>query len=133
LGEVWTDGRALPKTDDLEPKWDGYSIGHWDENTFIVESIGFDERTWLDQDGYPHSEEMKLTERWRRLDANTLELVMTIEDPVVYSRAWNSDAKIFRLDREGVKDWDPQIYCVPSEEFKFNKLIRDGGVGKTGK
>jgi len=131
--EVWTDGRALPKTDDLEPKWDGYSVGHWDENTFVVESIGFDERTWLDQDGYPHSEEMKLTEHWRRLDANTLELVMTLEDPVVYSRPWNSDTKIFRLDREGVKDWDPQIYCVPSEEFKFNKLIRDGGVGKSGK
>jgi hypothetical protein len=131
--EVWTDGRALRKTDDLEPKWDDYSVGHWEENTFIVESIGFDERTWLDQDGYPHSEEMKLTERWRRLDANTLELIMTLEDPVVYSRPWNSDTKTFRLDREGVKDWDPQIYCVPSEEFKFNKLIRDGGVGKSGK
>lgn len=59
---VWTDGRPLPKMDEIELKWNGYFVGRWD----------------------------------------------------------------------GTKDWDPQIYCVPSEEFKFNKLIRDGGVGKAG-
>ena len=72
--EIWTDGRALPKTDDLEPKWDGYSIGHWDGNTFVVDSIGFDDRTWLDKFGFRHTDQMKLQERYRRLDRDTLEL-----------------------------------------------------------
>jgi hypothetical protein len=127
---IWADGRQLPKTDDLEPKWNGYSVGHWERNTFVVTSIGFDERTWLDHNGYPHTEDMKLEERYRRLDANTLELVETITDPKYYSKPWRSDTKTWKLDPVGGKDWDPQIYCVPSEEFKFNKLIRDGGAGK---
>lgn len=128
--EIWLDSRALPKLDDIEPKWDGYSVGRWDGNTFVVESVGFDERTWLDHNGYPHSDQMRLEERYRRLDANTLELVMTVTDPVIYAKPFVSDTKIFKLDRVGVKDWDPQIYCVPSEEFRFNSLIRDGGAGK---
>jgi len=128
--EIWLDGRALPKLDDIEPKWDGYSVGRWDGNTFIVNSVGFDERTWLDHNGYPHSDRMLLEERYRRLDANTLELVMTVTDPVIYAKPFMSDTKVFKLDRVGVKEWDPQIYCVPSEEFRFNSLIRDGGAGK---
>ncbi len=127
---VWADGRSLPKTDDLEPKWNGYSVGHWEGNTFVVNSIGFDDRTWLDHNGYPHTDQMKLEERYRRVDANTLELVETITDPEYYSKPWRSDTKTFKLDPVGGNDWDPQIYCVPSEEFKFNKLIRDGGAGK---
>ena len=127
---VWADGRSLPKTDDLEPKWNGYSVGHWEGNTFVVNSIGFDDRTWLDHNGYPHTDQMKLEERYRRVDANTLELVETITDPQYYSKPWRSDTKTWKLDPVGQKDWDPQIYCVPSEEFKFNKLIRDGGAGK---
>ena len=69
--EIWLDDRALPKLDDIEPKWDGYSVGRWDGNTFIVNSVGFDERTWLDHNGYPYSDRMLLEERHRRLDANT--------------------------------------------------------------
>jgi len=131
--EVWLDGRKLPSLDEVEPKWNGYSTGHWDGNTLVVESIGFDERTWLDHNGYPHTEEMRLEERYRRIDADTLELVETITDPKYYSKPFRSDTKIWKIDRKGAKDWDAQIYCVPSEEFKFNSLIRDGNVGKTGK
>jgi hypothetical protein len=131
--EVWADGRKLPNMDEVEPKWNGYSTGHWDGNTFVVESVGFDERTWLDHNGYPHTEDMRLEERYRRIDPDTLELVMTITDPKYYSKPFRSDTKLWKLDRKGGKDWDPQIYCVPSEEFKFNRLIRDGNVGKEGK
>jgi hypothetical protein len=98
---VWTDGRSLPKTDDLEPKWNGYSVGHWDGDTFVVESIGFDLRIWLDHNGYPHTENMRLEERYRRVDANTLELQMTITDPV--TKPFKSDVKRFLMDRTGVK------------------------------
>ena len=128
--EVWTDGRALPSIDAVEPRWNGYSVGHWDGTTFIVESLGFDPRTWLDHNGYPHSDQMRLTERYRLVDADTLELRMTIVDPEYYTAPFLSDVKLFKRDRDHEKDWDEQIFCVASEESRFNRLIRDGGVGK---
>jgi hypothetical protein len=128
--EVWTDGRALPSLDEVEPRWNGYSVGRWEGNTFVVDSVGFDPRTWLDHNGYPHTDQMRLQERYRLLDADTLELRMTIIDPEYYARPFESDVKLFRRDRENEKAWDEQIYCVPSEEQRFNRLIRDGGVGK---
>lgn len=128
--EVWTDGRALPALDEVEPKWNGYATGRWEGNTFVVDSIGFDPRTWLDHNGYPHSDQMRLQERYRLVDAETLELTMTITDPEYYSAPFRSDVKLFRRDRENEKGWDEQIFCVASEEQRFNRLIRDGGVGK---
>lgn len=127
---VFTDGRPLPKVDEVEPKWNGYSVGQWEGNTFVVKSVGFDERTWLDHNGYPHSEQMQLEERYRKLDADTIEMTETIVDPGYYSKPFKSDRKIWKVIKNASKGWDEQIYCVPSEEFKFNKLIRDGEVGK---
>jgi hypothetical protein len=139
---VWADGRSLPTTDDFDPKWNGYSVGHWAGNTFVVDSIGFDARTWLDKFGYPHTEQMKLQERYRRLDHDTLELTMTLTDPEYYTRPWVSDTKIFKLNASPIKEfptgepfiknWDQQVYCVPSEEYKFNQGVRDTGAGKSG-
>src|ERR1044072_77001 len=72
---IYTDGKTLPAANAaLHPKWNGYSVGHWEGDTFVVDSNGFDERTWLDKFGYPHTDEMKLQERYRRVDATTLEL-----------------------------------------------------------
>ena len=93
-----------------------------------LELVAFDGRSWVDKFGYPHSEEMRLQERYRRVDADTLELVMTITDPVVYSKPWSSDVKRMKLNREKTKRWDEQIYCVPSEEFPFQRLIQSGNV-----
>jgi len=131
--EVWTDGRKLPSLDEVEPRWNGYSVGHWEANTLVIESVGFDDRTWLDHNGYPHSDQMRLTERYRLVDADTLELTMTIVDPEYYAQPFESDVKRFRRDRENEKAFDEQIYCVPSEEQRFNRLIRDAGVGKVEK
>jgi hypothetical protein len=128
--EVWTDGRVLPGIDEVEPRWNGYSVGRWEGNTFVVDSVGFDPRTWLDHNGYPHTDQMRLQERYRLLDSETLELRMTITDPEYYAKPFESDVKLFRRDRENEKAWDEQIYCVPSEEQRFNRLIRDGGVGR---
>jgi hypothetical protein len=126
--EVWMDGRNLPVLGDVEPKWNGYSVGRFEGDALVVESIGFDERSWVDKFGYPHSEQMRLQERYRRLDADTLELVITLTDPVVYTKPWVSDAKRFQLNRAKARGWDEQIYCVPSEEFPFQKLIESGNV-----
>jgi hypothetical protein len=128
--EVFTDGRQLPNLDDTDPKFNGYSVGRWEGDTFVVRSMGFDDRTWLDKFGYPHTEEMQLEERYRRVDPDTMELTMTVTDPEYYSKPWVSDKKIFKRDRERVRNWDEQAFCVPSVEFQFNDLIRDGGFGK---
>jgi hypothetical protein len=71
---------------------------------------------------------MRLEERYRRVNAETLELVMTITDPLTYSRPWTSDTKRFRLNPNKARGWDEQIYCVPSEEFPFQQLIQSGNV-----
>jgi hypothetical protein len=129
---IYTDGRKLPEINaDLDPKWNGYSVGRWDGDTFVVESVGFDERTWLDKFGYAHTDQMKLQERYRRVDADTLELTMVVTDPQYYTRPWESDRKVFKRNAfQFAKPWDEQIYCVPSEENKFNRLIRDPASGK---
>jgi hypothetical protein len=123
--EIWTDGRELPANP--EPSWMGYSVGRWEGDTFVVNSAGFDERTWLDHFGNPHSDQMRLEERYRRLDRDTLELTMTLTDPKTYTKPWVSEKKIHRL----VPNRDlPEIFCVPSEEQEFNRNVRDpaGGV-----
>ena len=126
--EIWMDGRELPSIDELGPRWQGYSIGRLEGDTLVVETIGVDPRTWLDKFGYPHSEQMHLEERYRRLDADTMELTMTIIDPIVYAEPFESDRKIFELDREKGSEWDEQVYCVPEEEFAFQRLIGSGNL-----
>lgn len=122
---VWTDGRALPKDPDLT--FNGISVGRWDGNTFVVDSVGFDDRSWLDHFGMPHSTEMTLQERYRRIDRDTLELTMTLTDPKIFTAPWVSDRKVFRLaprDREIT-----ELFCVPSQEMEFNRTVRDPAAG----
>jgi hypothetical protein len=121
--EVWADGRSLPALAQADPKWLGYSVGRWEGNTFVVDSLGFDDRTWLDKFGFPHTDQMRVEERYRRVDADTLELVITVTDPEYYTKPWVSDTKRFRRNREKTKVWEEQIYCNPAEAFEFNELI----------
>jgi hypothetical protein len=84
--QIFLDGRALEPAPN--PTWMGYSVGHWDGDTLVVESFGFNDRTWLDHDGHPHSEKLRMTERYRRRDFGNLELEVTFSDPAVYARPW---------------------------------------------
>jgi len=84
--QIFTDGRELPK--DPNPAWMGYSIGHWDGDTLVVETVGQNDITWLDEGGIPHSTDMKVTERIRRPDYGHLEIEHTIEDPKTFSKPW---------------------------------------------
>ena len=84
---IWTDGRQLPA--DPDPRWYGYSVGRWaDDYTLVVQTVGMDERTWLDNSGNPHSDMLKVEERYHRAAANSLELTVTIDDPKTYTRPW---------------------------------------------
>jgi len=84
--QIYTDGRQLPK--DPNPTWMGYSVGHWDGDTLVVESFGFNDRTWLDHDGHPHTEALRMTERYRRRDFGNLDIDVTLSDPTVYAKPW---------------------------------------------
>ena len=85
--QIFTDGRKLPK--DAQPTWMGYSIGHWEGDTFVVETSGFrGDGSWLDNSGHPHTEALKLTERFRRVNFGQLELDVTIDDPKAYTKPW---------------------------------------------
>jgi len=82
--QIFLDSRRMPA--DPNPTWMGYSIGRWDGDTLVVETSGFNDRTWLDFAGHPHSEALKMTERFRRRDFGHLELQVTLEDPMVYAK-----------------------------------------------
>jgi hypothetical protein len=116
---IWTDGRALPK--DPDPAWYGYAIGRWEGDTFVVESIGYDDRTWIDHFGNPHSDQMRLVERYRRIDKDTLELDMTLTDPKTYTKPWVADTITFVNPKAAIFE----EICSPSEERRFNDEIRD--------
>jgi hypothetical protein len=81
---------TLPKLDDLDPNWMGLSAGRWDGDTLVVESEGFNDLTTLDAAGLPHSTEMQVSERIRKLDNDTLEDVITITDPKTYTKPWST-------------------------------------------
>jgi hypothetical protein len=84
--QIYLDGRALETAPN--PSWMGYSVGHWDGDTLVVESFGFNDRTWLDHDGHPHTEALRMTERYRRRDFGNLELDVTLSDPAAYAKPW---------------------------------------------
>jgi len=84
--QIFMDGRALEPAPN--PSFMGYSIGHWDGDTLVVESLGFSDRTWLDHDGHPHTEALRTTERYRRRNLGNLDLEVTFSDPDAYARPW---------------------------------------------
>jgi len=84
--QVFLDGRELPK--DPNPTWMGYSVGHWDGDTLVVESTGYNERTWLDMGGHPHTEALRITERFTRTTFGHMDVRATYEDPKAYTRPW---------------------------------------------
>jgi hypothetical protein len=122
---IWTDGRPLPKNPD--PRWMGYSVGRWDGNTFVIESNGFDERSWLSENrkdrrwGWPHSEELRTVERYRRVNHNTLDVSLTITDPKIYTAPWVTTGNF--LLNPGTELWED--FCVTSDSDYFNtKVLR---------
>lgn len=130
--EIWMDGRQLPKNaggsevDAPDPRWYGYSIGHWaDDTTFVTETVGMDERTWLDALGDPHSVQLKVEERYRRADHDDLELTVRIDDPIAYVKPFETK-QVFKWNPMGEVD---EQMCVPSEAQAYYDAIA-GPAGK---
>jgi hypothetical protein len=107
--EIWLDGRALPT--DPDPTWNGTSVGHWEGNTLVVETVGA-RQNWLDYQGDQHSGDMHLTERFTRTDADTLKLDITVVDPKAYTAPWVFRPRMFAMHR----DWEiNEWYCAPDQ------------------
>jgi hypothetical protein len=84
--QIFLDGRELPA--DPNPDFMGYSVGHWEDDTLVVATTGYNDRTWLDFGGHPHTEALRTIERFHRIDFGRLEITETFEDPKAYVRAW---------------------------------------------
>jgi hypothetical protein len=128
---VWTDGRNIPK--DPEPRWFGYSVGKWvDDYTFVVQTSGIDERTWVDRAGRPHSGDLVVEERFHRVDHDHLELTVTINDPKMYTKPWVArDRLIFQLQKN---DYDVrEMLCSPTDLAEYNKILGEPVSSKDGK
>ena len=120
---VWTDGRDFPKI--TEPRWYGYSIGKWaDDYTFVVETTGLDERTWIDNAGRPHTKDLRVEERFHRVAQGLMELTLTITDPKYYTKPWNAlDKYPLRLQTDTFDI--REMVCSESEAETYNKEIAE--------
>ena len=101
--QIFTDGRPFPL--DPQPTWLGYSVGKWDGDTMVVDSMGFNDRTWLDDGGHPHSEELHVIERYRRRDFGHMDLQLTIVDLKAYTKPWSVNMKLELLPDTELLEW----------------------------
>ena len=119
--EVWLDGRALPTNvgvrGGVDPTYNGYSVGRWeDDDTLVIETVGVRDDKWLTQQGLPHSVNARFTERWNRIDHNTMMMEIWIDDPEMYAKRFSMGQAYFK--------WVPnqklnEYICVPSEVQKY--------------
>jgi hypothetical protein len=117
--EIFTDGRQ--HTADLNPTYMGEAIGKWDGNTLIVDTIGFNEKTWLDYAGHPHSDALHVVERIQRVNHDTLVNDITIEDPKAYTKPWTSHM-VFELH----PDWKiEETICEDNVNFSNVQKISE--------
>jgi hypothetical protein len=123
---IWLDGRPAPE--DPDPTWFGYATGHWEgDDTLVVQSSGFNDKTWLGPNGFPHSEDMRVTERYRRVDHDTIVFDLTVTDPTAYTQPVVARQRILKLKPKEEIGEQP---CVWSLENEFTQRIRNPAAGK---
>ena len=116
---IWADGRALPK--DPDPSYLGYAVGKWEGDTFVVETVGMNDKPWVDSYGNPRSEQMHLTERYRRLDHDTLEMQIIMNDPEAYTKPWVNPPQRFKLE----PGWEiAEFFCTVDDEDSYSDAVR---------
>ena len=96
--QVWTDGRGHPEH--LDSTWMGHSIGKWEGDTLVVDTVSLNDKTWLDEAGTPHSDALHMVERFRRVGHDTLEVEFLFDDPKTFTKPW-TPKEVFRLIPDG--------------------------------
>lgn len=111
IRQIYTDGRE--HRTDLAPSWMGDATGHWEGDTLVVETVNFNDKTWIDRRGVPHSEELRVVERIRRTDESSLQIDITIEDPIAFTKTWTGRRHYRTVD------WDVEEFiCMDNVSFK---------------
>jgi hypothetical protein len=118
--QIFTDGRPLPK--DPQPSWLGYSVGKWEGDTFVVDTVGINDKTWMDNAGRPHSDALHTIERYRRTSFGTMDVTLTIDDPKAYTRPWTVSAGSSRL----IVGQDLLEYVCTENNRDVDHLFGDG-------
>ena len=115
--QIYTDGRK--HFTDLGPTWMGDSIGAWQGDTLVVDTIGFNDKTWIDRMGHPHSEDLHVVERIRRVSQDTLQIDLTINDPKAYTKPWGG-----RLNFQLRPGWNiTELVC--EDNITFNEFLKN--------
>ncbi len=132
LGKVWRDiymdGRSVPKEVSVVPRWYGYSIGHWEGDTLVVQTSNLDSRAWFDDWGTPFTDDIRVEERWRRIAPDKLQLQITVTDPALYSKPWVSQLVVYGLRPKG-QDLGEGIHSASDEQW-FSEVITNPAGGK---
>jgi len=124
--DIWTDGRKLPPNPPI-PRFYGYAVGRWEGDTFVVESNGYDDRSWIVADnsrrnpqkrvgGFPHSDEMQIREEYKRVNYGLLQVTITITDPKVYAAPWSTTDVIALNPNSEIAEH----LCVTSDAISYN-------------
>jgi len=120
--QIFTDGRAMPV--DPQPTWFGYSVGHWEGDTLVVQTAGFNDKGWLDNAGKPATDQLKVTERFIRKDFGNLDIQITIDDPKAYTKPWTVTQPLaFQADTE-------LLEYICNENNRYFDLVKDFDFGK---
>jgi len=129
--EIWIDGRSLPadvggaNSQAPDPRWYGFSIGHWStDGAFVIETVGAME-TWGDEEGHPHSLAARIEERYRLIDHDSLELTVRIDDPEMYQKPFLASKQVFKRGKEL-----GESPCVPSTALQYLELIAKPAAAK---
>ena len=105
-------------------------MGKWvDDTTFVVQTVGLYEKTWLDNSGDPHSNELRVEERFHRVDRDRLELTVTIDDPAIYTKPWMAGDKVTLKLQPPDREIE-EMFCVPTEMEEYKKLMANPAAGK---
>ena len=123
---IYTDGRGHPEDAYDYPEWMGSSIGHWEGDTLVVETVSINDRTWLDTSGHEHSDKLKMMERFRLADPNTLEHTVTYDDPVFFVKPFTTK----RLFRRQIGDHIMDHSCLENEKDIINLVPTLGDAGR---
>ena len=121
--QIFLDGRELPK--DPNTAWMGYSVGRWEDDTLVVESSGYNDRTWFEF-GYPHTESLRITERFRRADFGHITVDVTYSDPGAYEKPWTAKREMqYRPDTELL-----EYVCAENEKDRVHLVGKNSDDAK---
>ena len=120
--QIWMDGRKHP--DDIDVTWNGHSIGHWDGDTLVADTVGLHEETWLDGAGRGHSDKLHLIERFRRVEKDILQIDVTVDDPKAYSKPFT-----YQVVRRLRPDWDIAETVTCDERYTRGLYHGEGPAG----